>query len=181
MNTVGGSRRALRFYAGRGYVAGDSVGYLLHHLAASMRRQVELAMTAHGLTAAQWYPLWKIERDGPCSAQELARDMDIDAGATTRLIDRLAAKGLVERERSAADRRVVMLRLTAAGEAVSACVPQVLADVNNAYLRGFSRDEWQLLKQLLRRMLDNGQALGGTAAVPAAVSAAAPTARRGRR
>jgi DNA-binding MarR family transcriptional regulator len=117
--------------------------------------------------------------------------MDIDAGATTRLIDRLAAKGLVERERSAADRRVVMLRLTAAGEAVSACVPQVLAEVNNAYLRGFSRDEWQLLKQLLRRMLDNGQALGGTAsaaapaavptALPAALPAAVSAARRGRR
>jgi len=51
---------------------------------------------------------------------------------------------------------------------VSACVPQVLADVNNAYLQGFSRDEWQLLKQLLRRMLDSGQALGGITPAPAA-------------
>jgi hypothetical protein len=38
---------------------------------------------------------------------------------------------------------------------VAAHIPQVLAEVNNAYLRGFSRDEWQLLKQLLRRMLDS--------------------------
>jgi DNA-binding MarR family transcriptional regulator len=161
--------RTLRFYDGRSYVAADSVGYLLHQLVTSMRRQVELAMTAHGLTAAQWYPLWKLERDGPCSAQELARDMDIDAGATTRLIDRLAAKGLVERARSAADRRVVKLSLTPSGRAVAACVPQVLADVNNAYLQDFGRDEWQLLKQLLRRMLDRGQVLGGmtAAALPA--------------
>jgi hypothetical protein len=40
---------------------------------------------------------------------------------------------------------------------VAAHIPQVLAEVNNAYLRGFSRDEWQLLKQLLRRMLDSGR------------------------
>ena len=85
-----------------------------------MRRQIEQAMTAHDLTAAQWYPLWKLKRDGPGTAQELARDMDIDAGAMTRLIDRLAAKGLVERLRSATDRRVVMLTLTPAGEAVAA-------------------------------------------------------------
>ena len=39
-----------------------------------------------------------------------------------------------------------MLTLTAAGEAVADHVPQVLADVNNAYLRDFSRDEWQQLK-----------------------------------
>ena len=137
-------------------MAGDSVGYLLNQVVISMRRQIEQAMTDHDLTAAQWYPLWKLKRDGPGTAQELARDMDIDAGAMTRLIDRLAAKGLVERLRSATDRRVVMLTLTPAGEAVAAHIPKVLAEVNNAYLRGFSRDEWQLLKQLLRRMLDSG-------------------------
>ncbi len=157
-------RRAKAFYAGDTYVADDSVGYLLHQLMTSMRRQVEQAMAAHDLTAAQWYPLWKLERDGPCTAQELARDMDIDAGATTRLIDRLAAKGLVDRSRSASDRRRVMLQLTSAGRAVAAHVPQVLADVNNTYLRGFDRDEWQLLKDLLRRMLANGAAGRGAVA-----------------
>jgi hypothetical protein len=35
-------------------------------------------------------------------------------------------------------------------------VPLVLAEVNNTYLHGFSRDDWQLLQQLLRRMLANG-------------------------
>jgi DNA-binding MarR family transcriptional regulator len=156
MATSAKPRRATAFYAGASYVAGDSVGYLLNQVVTSMRRQIEQAMTAHDLTAAQWYPLWKLRRDGPVTAQELARDMDIDAGAMTRLIDRLAAKGLVERQRSASDRRVVMLALTPAGEAVAAHIPQVLAEVNNAYLQGFSRDEWQLLKQLLRRMLDSG-------------------------
>ena len=154
-------RRAKAFYAGDNYVAADSVGYLLNQVMISMRRQVEQAMTAHDLTAAQWYPLWKLKRDGPGTAQELARDMDIDAGAMTRLIDRLAAKGLLQRLRCDTDRRRVMLTLTAAGEAVAGHVPQVLADVNNAYLRDFNRDEWQQLKQLLRRMLANGPARTG--------------------
>jgi len=154
------ARRASAFYAGASYVAGDSVGYLLNQVVISMRRQIEQAMTAHDLTAAQWYPLWKLQRDGSCTSQELARDMDSDAGATTRLVDRLAAKGLVERLRSDTDRRVVRLSLTPAGRAVAAHIPQVLADVNNAYLRGFSRDEWQLLKELLRRMLASGVSAG---------------------
>jgi len=155
------ARRGKAFYAGATYVAGDSIGYLLNQVMISMRRQVEQAMTAHDLTAAQWYPLWKLKRDGPGTAQELARDMDIDAGAMTRLIDRLAAKGLVQRLRCDTDRRRVMLTLTAAGEAVADHVPQVLAEVNNAYLRDFSRDEWQQLKELLRRMLANGPARAG--------------------
>ena len=161
------------FYEGPNYVASDSVGYLLNQVVMSMRRQIEQAMTAHGLTAAQWFPLWKLKRDGPGTAQELAREMDIDAGAMTRLIDRLAAKGLVERLRSHADRRRVVLTLTPAGHAVAAFVPQVLADVNNAYLDGFSHDEWQTLVQLLRRMLASGPAR------PAAAVSARKTASRG--
>lgn len=155
------ARRARPFYDGASYVAGDSVGYLLSQVMTSMRRQVEQAMTAHDLTASQWFPLWKLRREGPATAQELAREMDIDAGAMTRLIDRLAAKGLLQRLRSETDRRRVVLTLTAAGEAVADHVPQVLAEVNNAYLRDFSRDEWHQLKDLLRRMLTNGPARAG--------------------
>jgi DNA-binding MarR family transcriptional regulator len=147
------------FYDGKHYVVADSVGYLMHLVFGSMRRQVAARLAEHGLTAAQWYPLWKLKRDGPGTAQELARDMDMDAGALTRLIDRLVAKGLVERERSEADRRVVMLSLSAAGEAVAAHVPDVLASVNNDYLRGFSTRDWRSLQRALRQMLANGQSL----------------------
>jgi DNA-binding HxlR family transcriptional regulator len=44
------------------------------------------------------------------------RGLGIDAGAITRMLDRLEAKGLVERVRSETDRRVVHVRLTEAGE-----------------------------------------------------------------
>jgi len=159
-----------RFYDGRHYVAGDSVGYLLNQVVLSMRRTIEQRMAVHGLTAAQWYPLWRLKLGHAGTARDLARDTDIDAGAMTRLLDRLVHKGLVERSRSATDRRALVLRLTAAGEAVAAEVPRVLAQVNNDYLRGFDADEWQLLQGLLRRMLDNGRAL----AEPGAAS------RRGR-
>ena len=90
---------------------------------------------------------------------ELAREMDVDAGAITRLLDRLEAKGLVERLRSAADRRVVQLRLTPAGDAAAAKVPHVLAAVNNDFLQGFSESEWKQLRKLLDRMAANGQAM----------------------
>ena len=131
-----------------------------------MRRRITLAMAEHDLTAAQWYPLWKLQRDGPSAARELARDMEMDAGAMTRLIDRLVAKGLIERNRSRTDRRVILLSMTPAGRAVAAAVPGVLAKVNNAYLRGFDRDEWDVLKGLLQRMLVNGQSLSPPGAPP---------------
>ncbi len=151
------------FYDGRDYDAGDSVGHLMHQVVASMRREIEQRMGRHGLTAAQWLPLWKLRLGVARTAQELARQMDVDAGSITRLLDRMEAKGLILRERSATDRRVVHLVLTPAGEAVVEQVPQVLADVNNRRLRGFSLEEWGLLKSLLRRMVENGATSDGAA------------------
>lgn len=155
-----------RFYAARRYVAGDSVGWLLHAIVVSMRRRIEQRMAVHGLTAAQWLPLWWLKSGGPATARELARGLDIDAGAMTRLIDRLVAKGLVGRGRDGADRRVVRLSLTDAGDAVAARLPAVLAEVNNDYLRGFDEAEWRTLTALLRRMLDNGRGVAGSAERP---------------
>ena len=55
---------------------------------------------------------------GHSTAAELARACHLDAGAMT-LLDRLEAKGLCQRERSAADRRVVNIALTEAGKAAA--------------------------------------------------------------
>jgi DNA-binding MarR family transcriptional regulator len=80
----------------------------------------------------------------------------------TRAMDRLEAKGLVRRERSVEDRRVVLLALTPEGRKVARRVPAVLSDVLNGHLDGFSVAEWEQLQALLRRMVVNGQALRET-------------------
>ena len=156
MSTAAPPRRSRAFYAGASYVPGDSVGYLMNQVVLAMRRRIDQRMAALGLTAAQWYPLWRIRLDGSVSARELAQASGIDAGAMTRLVDRLVAKGLVERVRCNADRRAVRLSLTDAGRAVTAKVPAELAAVNNDFLRGFDMAEWQQLRSLLQRMLANG-------------------------
>lgn len=141
-----------------GYDVRDSIGGQMVSLITLMRREVESRMVAHGLTDAQWKPLWMLRAGRATTAIELAREMDVDAGAITRLVDRLEAKHLVERVRSDADRRVVHLRLTADGEAAADRVPHVLAAVNNDLLRGFSESEWKQLRKLIERMAANVQA-----------------------
>jgi DNA-binding MarR family transcriptional regulator len=148
-----------RFYDGRKYDVPASIGHRLMNLMALMRREVEARMAEHGLTDAQWKPLWMLQMGRASTAMELAREMSVDAGAITRMLDRLETKGLIERVRSESDRRVVKLRLTVEGEGVVEHVPHVLASVNNDFLRGFSDKEFQQLQQLLDRMIVNGSAL----------------------
>lgn len=157
-------------YDGRCYKVSDSVGHQLVRTVALLKRVAETRMAAHGLTDAQWKPLWLLDSGRCATPIELAREMDIDAGAVTRMLDRLEAKGLVARTRSDTDRRVVQLALTEAGRAAAAQVPLVLAEVNNDILRGFSAQEHQQLRQFLDRMLANGEALQATAATPAAAT-----------
>ncbi|MET0335723.1 MAG: MarR family transcriptional regulator, partial [Rhizobacter sp.] len=85
--------------------------------------------------------------------------MQTDPGATTRMLDRLEAKGLCKRVRSTEDRRVVNLELTPDGDAAADMVPPALAEVMNSHLAGFSKTEWQALLGYLRRMLANAEAM----------------------
>lgn len=148
------------FYIANGYAAEESVGYLMKRIMMSIVQQADKRLEAHGLTNAQWGPLMQIKKSGGrATVAELSRWLQVDAGAMTRLLDRLEKKGLCKRVRSTEDRRVVQVELTPDGEGSITEVPKVLCDVLNAHLAGFSKTEWQALKGYLKRMHDTGEAL----------------------
>lgn len=147
------------FYEAQSYSAQESVGFLMKRVMLSIVYQADKRLAPHDLTTAQWAPLMRMQTQGQCTVAELARWSNSDAGAMTRLLDRLEKKGLCKRVRSTEDRRVVLVELTPEGEAALVHVPEVLADVLNAHLAGFSKTEWQALTAYLRRMADTGDAL----------------------
>ncbi|WP_394790893.1 MarR family winged helix-turn-helix transcriptional regulator [Rhodoferax sp.] len=145
------------FYRPDSYATeGGSVGLLMHRVVNSVTQELERQFEPTGLTNAQWKPLFKLSTTNITTVAELARECTLDAGGMTRMLDRLEAKGLLRRERSSEDRRVVNLALTDSGREVAKVIPEILSRVQNAYLEGFSVEEWQTLKSYLRRMLDNG-------------------------
>lgn len=149
---------ANEFYSAGDYVQEESVGYLMRRVLAAVTLEVERQLEPSDLTNAQWVPLFKLFMGQASTVAELARCSHLDAGAMTRLLDRLEAKGLCRRVRSVTDRRVVNIELTEEGRTAAAAIPVVLSRVQNAYLAGFSGEEFQILKALLRRMLANAQA-----------------------
>lgn len=147
------------FYVVGDYGPGDSVGYLMRGIMRTFVNEIDRRLETVGLTNAQWGPLFTIHKLKSTTLAELSRELQTDPGALTRTLDRLEAKGLCTRERSTEDRRVVNLALTPEGEAATAPVPAVLCEVMNAYLAGFTHDEWQTLLDFLRRMQVNAQAM----------------------
>ena len=143
------------FYTPENYHPEESAAYLMRRIINCMATEIDVALEPRDLTSAQWVPLYKLYLGHASTVAELARECQLDAGAMTRLLDRLEAKGLVARVRSSEDRRVVNLELTKEGREAAKQIPAVLCKVQNAFLQGLSIEEWQQLKDLLRRILDN--------------------------
>jgi DNA-binding MarR family transcriptional regulator len=147
------------FYRPDNYLREESVGYLMRRILNTVSAAVERELEPTGLTNAQWVPLLKLYMGSASTVAELARECQLDGGGMTRLLDRLETKGLVRRVRSSEDRRVVNLELTPEGRAAAKDIPAVLCGVQNSHMRGFSLEEWQLLKDMLRRILENAAQL----------------------
>ncbi len=154
------------FYRANGYRPEESAGYLMRQILNMVSQEVDRQLAHTGLTNAQWIPLFKLYIGSASTPAELARECRLDAGAMTRTLDRMEAKGLCRRERSATDRRVVTITLTEAGRESAQVIPEVLSRVQNAHLAGFSRDEFELLKSFLRRILVNASAIDAARHTP---------------
>ncbi|QDL54797.1 MarR family winged helix-turn-helix transcriptional regulator [Rhodoferax aquaticus] len=159
---AGNTPEPITFYQAHSYKPDDSVGYLMRQIITSVGQEVERQFAHTELTNAQWLPLYKMHLGQSNTVASVARSCQMDSGAMTRLLDRLEAKDLCKRSRSEEDRRVVNITLTEAGTQAAQEIPKVLSTVQNAYLAGFSQEEFDTLKSLLRRMLTNAQNFGTT-------------------
>ena len=85
--------------------------------ATALQRPAEALMKAHGLSESTYNVLRILRGSHPSGlpCYEISSRMVFHVPDVTRLTDRLIKMGLVERERSTEDRRVVLTRATEAG------------------------------------------------------------------
>jgi DNA-binding MarR family transcriptional regulator len=134
------------------FSSSESIGYLLKLSHALMHDAVASAFGGHDLSFMQWLVLVKL-REGVSTSTELCQIMWYDTGAATRLLDQLEARGLVERQRSAADRRVVNVHLTAAGRRKTTELMPLAIDRLNSALADFSKTDFEQLMRLLKKLI----------------------------
>jgi DNA-binding MarR family transcriptional regulator len=148
-------------YDAQTYEPRKGVGHLLHRVRIEMLTAVDRELAAdHELaplevSSAQFLILATLGLSGTKSASDLCKGISYDAGAMTRMIDRLEDKGLIRRSRCPDDRRLVNLELTDAGAAAFPRMRDASMRVLNRFLQGFSKTEARQLEGFLTRMLDN--------------------------
>ncbi|MFY9887018.1 MAG: MarR family transcriptional regulator, partial [Streptosporangiaceae bacterium] len=77
-----------------------------------------MGAAAEDTTIAQYRALVVLASRGPQRMVDLARSLEVTPSTAGRMCDRLLRKGLIRRTRARADRREVLVSLTAAGRAV---------------------------------------------------------------
>ena len=88
------------------------VGFLLHDAARLMRRRFEQRAAPLGFTRAQWMVLLHLAQNEGIHQAALADILEVEPISLVRILDKLQARGLIERRQHATDRRCWLLYLT---------------------------------------------------------------------
>lgn len=150
-----------RYYKAETYQARKSVGYLLRRGRNLLTMQVEDIFKkkfGDGVPFVQWVVLMCLRDDLARTASEICLYTCHDSGALTRVLDQMEENGLIKRQRSTQDRRVVELKLTAEGRKKVESLIVVVVEYYNRLLEDFTHEEVDTMLNLLTRLvgkLDN--------------------------
>jgi len=117
----------------------------------SRRLTKELARRAD-LTGPQLTVVKLLEQIGDLSLSELSEKIRAQNSTVTGIIDRMEREGLVVRERSKEDRRVVYIRLTSKGKKLAEEIPVEPMEIFRSALEALTAAETRELMKILGKV-----------------------------
>jgi DNA-binding MarR family transcriptional regulator len=111
-----------------------------------------------GLTGPQLWALKTVSQHPGLALGDLSRKMYLHPSTVTGVIDRLENKGYVVRDRDAADRRVVKVKLTPAGEDLAAKAPNPIQGKMIYGLMKLSENELSTIYESVKRLAEIAEA-----------------------
>jgi MarR family transcriptional regulator for hemolysin len=145
------------------YTPAREIGFALHDAARLLRTYADQRARELNTTRAQWAVLARLQRCEGVKQKELAQALDLEPITLSRLVDKLASAGLVERRDDPADRRAHRLYLTDEAAPTLAALGALAEDVMGRALSGLDesairaiRDGLMSIKANLKAELQSG-------------------------
>lgn len=126
--------------------------FLLHDVARLLRVEGDKRARAHDMTRAQWGILIWLEREPGISQKELSELLEVEPITVARLIDRLEARGMVERRPDPKDRRIWRLHLRPAARPLLHEIHGHRTEITEMLTQGIDPDELDTMVEALLRM-----------------------------
>ena len=132
------------------YILDDQIGYVLRRV--TQRHLSLFSEHIPGVTTTQFAVLARLDELGPQSQNLLGRATAMDAATVKGVVDRLTRQGLVETAADPADRRRLIVTLTAAGSDLFRTTKDTALQVSARTLQPLSTDDSAQLMALLSRL-----------------------------
>jgi DNA-binding MarR family transcriptional regulator len=107
-----------------------------------------------GVSVSEWRVLATLAGNEPLSIGRIAEITTIKQPTVTRLLDRMEAKGLVERLEKDGDRRITLVTITPAGSRMVARLIPLAREHEQRVLEPFGLQRAEALKSTLRSIVD---------------------------
>ena len=130
----------------------QQICYSMHTTVRAFDAVYRELLAEHGLSYPQYIALMTVGEHGPLTVGALGERLRLDSGTLSPLLKRMAAAGLVERARDAADERRVIVSLTGTGRSLLAVLGDVPRTV--ATRSGLTRAQMTALHETLRAVTD---------------------------
>ena len=124
----------------------------LHDVARTLRTRFDRWARTYGLTRAQGVILARLYRQPGLSQIEMAAICEVEPITVGRLVDRLEARGLIERRPDPADRRIKRLQLLPAASPIIAKIEAYRNELSDYLLDGVSAKERETVVKVLLQM-----------------------------
>jgi DNA-binding MarR family transcriptional regulator len=134
----------------------DYLLYLLARASMQASAQFHAVVKARGFSVLEWRVIGQLA-GGPCTVSKVAERALSQQPTLTKVVDRMAAKGLVVRLEDAADRRRVYVRLTEKGQRIAAELIPLAREHEAQVLAGYSQREAAALKRALKTLMARTQ------------------------
>ena len=125
---------------------------LLHDVARMQRTRFDQWARTYGLTRAQGIILARLQRQPGLSQNEMAALCEVEPITVGRLVDRLEARGLIERRADPSDRRIRRLHLLPASEPVLSAIQDYKTALHDYLTEGLSQEVQETVIDVLLHM-----------------------------
>lgn len=131
-----------------------SISYRFAHASKLHRARASGLLAPIGLYPGQECILNTLKKGGARSMGELAEALSVRPPTVTKMVNRLAAQGLVERARNG-DGRMMKVRLTDLGASRAREIKAIWRELDKKTLKGLRRRDKKRLRRLLKKMARN--------------------------
>jgi DNA-binding MarR family transcriptional regulator len=133
----------------------QSLGYLLNTSARLIKRKLDMQLKNYDITTAQWAALKLLSMEDNLSQAEIADKMNADRATCGAVIDKLIAKGLLQKELFENDRRSYRVKILPVALVIVNEVTLLAENVNISAVEGLSDTEINMLAQCLNTIISN--------------------------